>query len=288
MVRGHVGEHGRLVGLVAHAAQDEAAARGLEDRHVDVGPPQDRGRAARARSSRRPPPGARRRGSRPRSSSRRGGPASSRMCVMSRVTVDLPLVPGDRHDRHAPVLVADPGRRRRGGRGRSAPSSARPAVACVSGQVDAAAGRDGPLGQVEGGLGDRPGALGARPRPGDDPAPGSDARWTWHGPSCSPWSARSRRVQATRSATASGHSRAGTVRPRWTSAPSPGVREPVPRPRPPDGDLDLDHRLQPVDVGSLEQPDLDRVARSGEDNASASPRSGRVLRRDAGGLAQPR
>ena len=56
--------------------------------------------------------------------------------------------------------------------------------------------------------------------------PVSDARWTSHGPACSPWSARRRRVQATRSATASGHSRAGAVRPRWTRAESPGVRDP--------------------------------------------------------------
>ena len=56
--------------------------------------------------------------------------------------------------------------------------------------------------------------------------PVSDARWASTGPPCSPWSARSRRVQATMSVTASGHSRAGTARARWTSAPSAGVREP--------------------------------------------------------------
>ena len=31
----------------------------------------------------------------------------------------------------------------------------------------------------------------------------------------------------------------------------------VPRPSAPDGELDLDHRLEPVDGGSLEQADLD-------------------------------
>ena len=31
----------------------------------------------------------------------------------------------------------------------------------------------------------------------------------------------------------------------------------VPRPPPPDRDLDLDHRLEPVDVRALEQADLD-------------------------------
>ena len=36
-----------------------------------------------------------------------------------------------------------------------------------------------------------------------------------------------------------------------------------PRPAPADGHLDLDHRLQPVDVGSLEKPDLDQSHGSG-------------------------
>src|SRR5436305_8425806 len=32
----------------------------------------------------------------------------------------------------------------------------------------------------------------------------------------------------------------------------------VPRPAPPDGELDLDHRLEPVHVRALEEPDLDQ------------------------------
>ena len=47
VVRGDVGEHARLVGLVAHAPQHQAAARGLQHRHVHVVPAQDRRRAAR-------------------------------------------------------------------------------------------------------------------------------------------------------------------------------------------------------------------------------------------------
>ncbi len=63
--------------------------------------------------------------------------------------------------------------------------------------------------------------------------PASEARWTITGPLDSSCSARRRRVQATRSVTSSGQSRAGTGRPRWTSAPPVGVREPChARPRP--------------------------------------------------------
>jgi hypothetical protein len=35
----------------------------------------------------------------------------------------------------------------------------------------------------------------------------------------------------------------------------------VPRPPPPDRDLELDHRLEPVDVRALEQSDLDESHR---------------------------
>ena len=31
----------------------------------------------------------------------------------------------------------------------------------------------------------------------------------------------------------------------------------IPGPPPADGDFDFDHRLEPIDVGSLEEPDLD-------------------------------
>ena len=31
----------------------------------------------------------------------------------------------------------------------------------------------------------------------------------------------------------------------------------IPGPPPTDGDFDLDHRLEPIDVGSFEEPDLD-------------------------------
>ncbi len=56
--------------------------------------------------------------------------------------------------------------------------------------------------------------------------PVSDDRCTAHGPPASPCSRRSRRAQATRSATGSGQSRAATVRPRWSSDGSPSDRRP--------------------------------------------------------------
>ena len=103
----------------------------------------------------------------------------------------------------------------------------------------ASRGRDAARRQVERGLGDQARPLGAGPRPGDDPASRCPtARGPRTGPPCSPWSARRRRVHATRSATASGHSRAGTDRPRWTSAVASASAIPArsasarPRPRP--------------------------------------------------------
>jgi len=38
----------------------------------------------------------------------------------------------------------------------------------------------------------------------------------------------------------------------------PGIALAVPGPTPPDGDLELDHRLQPVDVGAFEEAGLDQ------------------------------
>ena len=224
VVRGHVREHRRLVGLVAHATQDEAAARRLEDRDVDVRPAQDRRCPARASPvtlvddplvDRIPsevvvPTWC---------------PARSRMWVISRVTVDLPLVPviemigivrassriqvggvapapATRSIQRAtmpdwvPVRrTRRPGWTDRDARSKAASAMSRDRSAPVHGQV-----------------------ITQRPV--------SDARWTWAGPPCSSWSARRRRVQATRSVTSSGHSRAATGRPRRTSAPSSGVRDP--------------------------------------------------------------
>jgi hypothetical protein len=40
---------------------------------------------------------------------------------------------------------------------------------------------------------------------------------------------------------------------------APRIALPVPGPPPPDGDLKLDHRLEPVDVGTFEQAGLDQA-----------------------------
>ena len=174
---------------------------------------------------------------------------------MSRVTVDLPLVP----------VMDTTGMRRSASRiqdGGVAPAAAMRASQPATRRAwvpsgARAGGRDGPAGEVHRRLGDQAGPLGARPGPGDHPAAGIrravDAD-------------RTRRARRGRRAAAGsrprrrprdpGHSRSGTGRARCTSDRRPGVRETVPGPRPADGDLDLDHRLQPVDVGPLEQPDL--------------------------------
>ena len=92
MVRGDVREDADLVRLVAHAAQDEPAAGRLEDGDVEVAPAEDLPA---------PPGPVQSPGSTIRSSTRTPSDvvvptrrsASSRMCVISRVTVLLPLVP---------------------------------------------------------------------------------------------------------------------------------------------------------------------------------------------------
>ena len=221
---------------------------------------QDHRPRRRARSSRRTRSSARRRGSRRWSSSRRASRPCTRMWVTSRVTVDLPLVPVIEIDRHPPVGVADPGRRRGAGAARSAASQ--PATQRCLG-----VGHPDPCDPAATDRLARSTAASAISRARSAPAHGqvtiqrpvSDARWTSTGPSCSSWSARRRRVHATRSATASGHSRTGTRRPRWTSVPSSGRPGALPGPRPADRDLDLDHRHEPVDVGAFEQADLDET-----------------------------
>ena len=50
---------------------------------------------------------------------------------------------------------------------------------------------------------------------------------------------------------------------------APGIALAVPGPAPTDGDLDLDHRLQPVDVRALEQADLDQSHGPAQDSNPA-------------------
>ena len=259
VVGGDVGEDRRLVGLVAQTPQDETAARGLQHRHIHVAAPQDLGRAA---------------GSGPVAGVHqplvhedpvRGGRAH----VVARAEQDVGDEPGDgglavgagdRDHGHAPGIVADPGRRRRRGRGYARrPRCERPGLRV--GQADAAARGDGPGGEVEGGLRDRPGPFGARPRPGDDPA----ARV---GRAVHLDRARVLVVVRAEAPGPGHHIRHGI----W---PLAGGRRPAevdqrrvarrartgPGPGPAHGNLDLDGRQEPVDVGSLEQPDLDESHR---------------------------
>lgn len=53
------------------------------------------------------------------------------------------------------------------------------------------------------------------------------------------------------------------VRPQVDQRMASWVALPVPGPTPTDGKLDLDHRLEPVDVGTFEQAGLDQAHGSG-------------------------
>ena len=189
-------------------------------------------------------------------------PAMSRMWLIIRVVVLLPFVPliemiGIRRSASriqaggVAVAVLDPGR----------PASEQAGLA--AGQAGGPGRRDVALDQAEGGLRDRPGPAGrASTERSRSSGPGSDERWTARPARPWPWSTRRRRSQARqrrrRRPASPGRG------PRWPE-PDQGVagRVPlaVPGPSPADGHLDLDHRLEPVDVGALEQADLDQVAR---------------------------
>ena len=67
-----------------------------------------------------------------------------------------------------------------------------------------------------------------------------------------------------------------------------GIALAVPGPPPPDGDLQLDHRLQPVDVGSLEQADLDQSHGPGRIATRRPRRLAPDDDRDAGDDRRPR
>ena len=51
----------------------------------------------------------------------------------------------------------------------------------------------------------------------------------------------------------------GHGRPEVDEGVPPRIALPVPGPPPADGDLELDHRLEPVDVGTFEQAGLDQA-----------------------------
>ena len=177
---------------------------------------------------------------------------------MSRVTVLLPLVPADRDDRDPPVGVADPRRRRGPGRG-DALGPARERAA--PGRRSARAVRDGETSRSA-----RAKAASAMARARSAPThgkvtiqwPGSDERWT-----AQPAAAlvvlepRSRRTQRGDGGHAVRPVASRDRRPEVDQGVAARVALAVPGPPPADGDLELDHRLEPVDVRSFEQADLD-------------------------------
>ena len=289
MVGRDVGEHARLVRLVADAAQHDPAAGGLEDGDVDV--------VARQDLVARPPGPVQSPGSTIRSSTRMPSdvvvptwrPASSRMWVISRVTVVLPFVPvietiGIRRSAsriHAGGVV-------RGAGDRARPAGEQPRPGRRSG------GRAGPA---------RRRARRARtpprrcvrarsaPRHGKVTIqwPGSDERWTRERRRVP---RRGRRAaaatQATSAATASRPvARPARRRPSRTSAWRPGIALAVPGPPPADGDLELDHRLEPVDVRALEQADLDESHGPGRIASAHGRRLGVHGRPDRRPAAEP-
>ena len=276
MVGRDVGQDARVVRLVADAAQDDPAARGLEDGHVDVAPGEDLVRAARAGPvARVDHPLVDEHAVRGRRPDVAAGPQQ-----------DVGDQPGDRalavrardrHDRDASVARRVPTRAGSPVPRRSAPSSGR---AAAPGRRSGGRCRDGDTSRSASASAASVRAS-ARSAPTHGKVtiqcPGSDERWTARPPRPSPWSARSRRIQATTvAATGSGQSRAGHGRPEVDQRVAPGIALPVPGPAPPDGDLELDHRLQPVDVGAFEEAGLDQ---------SHGP--GRIASRHAARLRRP-
>ena len=89
--------------------------------------------------------------------------------------------------------------------------------------------------------------------------PGSDERWTASPLRPSPWSVRSRRIQATVAAIAIRPVAGGHVGAEVDQRVAPRIALPVPGPPPADGELELDHRLEPVDIRTFEQAGLDQT-----------------------------
>ena len=183
---------------------------------------------------------------------------------MSRVTVLLPLVPEIDTIGIAPVGVADPCRRRRPAPPRCARSSGsrRRSCAPVSRAV-----RDGETSRSA-----RASAASVRVCARSAPIhgkvtiqwPGSDERWTASPPRPSPWSARSRRIQADDRGDGVGPVAGRDGGAEADQRVAARVALAVPGPPPADGDLELDHRLEPVDIGpSSRRVSTSRTVRAG-------------------------
>ena len=177
--------------------------------------------------------------------------------MISRVTVDLPLVPeiettGTR--RSASRIQA--GGEVRAAAMRSVQRVEQPLLG--TGQLRGPRRRDVALGEGDGRLGQDPGALLAAPRERDDPVAGvgramdrqaGPALAMIHAQPADPGDDRGDGVRPV----AGGHGRAEP-----DQGVAAGIALAVPGPPPTDRDLHLDHRLEPVDVRSLEQADLDQ------------------------------
>ena len=261
MVRRDVRDDARLVRLVADAAEQDPAARGLEDRDVEVVALEDRLRAAAARSSRRARPSSSRRRSRRTSSRRPACPASRRMWAIRRVVVVLPFVPlietiGSRrsasriHAGPGPVRLADPRERR-----------ARPGGACRGVSRSMA-----PAGMSRSTSARAISAIAVARSPSAHgqttiQCPGSDDRWTATPGRPRRRDARGAAAGPSRRATrrAPGWRDRGTVAESRTSACRSGSRRPYQVRRRPIADLDLHRRLEPVQVRTVEEADLDEA-----------------------------
>ncbi len=163
----------------------------------------------------------------------------------------------DRHDRDPPISVADPGRRC-GPRVGDALGPARQMPFLGTRQPRGPRRRHVPIGEGEGGLGQGERPFGPQPREGDDPVARvrramhreAGTSFTMLRPEAAqPGDDPRHRVRPV----ACGHVRAQVHErvPRRIALPVPGAPAP-------EGDFDLDHRLQPVDVGSFKQSCLDQ------------------------------
>ena len=170
MVGGDIGEHAGIIRLVAHAAQDDPSAGGLQDGDVDVGSSEDLARTARSRPVAgvdhalvdQDAVGGCRADMSPgqqqdvRDQARRGA---------------LAVGAAYRNDGDASIGVAQPGWRRAAGSLDSLiPASDQPRPA--AGLAIRSRRGDVALGEVEGCLGDLPGAVRTAPRVGQDPMAG--------------------------------------------------------------------------------------------------------------------
>jgi hypothetical protein len=261
VIRRDIRQDADLIRLVSDAAEDDAASGRLEDRDVDIVATEDLSRTTRTGPVTgvdeplvdEHPVGCRR----PDMATReqedvRDEAGDSALAVRA----------ADGDDRDAPLRVPNPGRRARPGRSDPpAPAGDGPFLAwCQMGP--STRGRV-PLGERKRRLGDRLGSFGAAPRKRHQPVARVRRQMDGHTPGP---------LVELRSKAADpcGHRRDGpwlaAQRDRRAEADERVARRcalAIPGPTPPDGDLDLHDRLEPVDVWSLEQSDLDEAHGSG-------------------------